>query len=170
MDTILERCFVSWCTYEVDFNDYAFGVSLLSAGRCPKCDRATIVFCPGCQRAVLTRQYVQDRLGCRYCDGKLQDLSRQRSIMLSDAQKRNKAQQSGARLQPRELAVLKLLAEGYSNKEVGNRLSLSTRTVDTYRARVMLKTEAHSVVELVHFAIAHELLSVSRIRARYLAH
>jgi len=47
-------------------------------------------------------------------------------------------------LSPRELDVLRLLAEGYVNKEIADRLSLSTPTVATYIRRIYEKLHVHS--------------------------
>jgi two-component system, NarL family, response regulator NreC len=60
-------------------------------------------------------------------------------------------------LAPRELAVLRLLVLGYTNVEIGERLHLSPRTVESYRARVQQKTRRTSRAELVRYALDHEL-------------
>jgi DNA-binding CsgD family transcriptional regulator/PAS domain-containing protein len=54
---------------------------------------------------------------------------------------------------PRERQVLHLLADGKSNKEIGSALEISTRTVESYRARMMLKLDLHSTAALVRYAI-----------------
>ena len=58
-------------------------------------------------------------------------------------------------LSERELEVLSLLAQGKSNKEVAWALTISEKTVETYRSRVKLKLGLNSLVELVHYAIRH---------------
>ncbi|HKG38977.1 MAG TPA: response regulator transcription factor [Conexibacter sp.] len=60
-------------------------------------------------------------------------------------------------LAPRELAVLRLLALGHTNPEVGERLHLSPRTVESYRARIQQKTRRTSRAQLVRYALDHEL-------------
>jgi two-component system, NarL family, response regulator NreC len=60
-------------------------------------------------------------------------------------------------LAPRELAVLRLLALGHTNPEIGERLHLSPRTVESYRARVQQKTGRTSRAQLVRYALDHEL-------------
>ncbi len=60
-------------------------------------------------------------------------------------------------LAPRELAVLRLLALGYTNPEIGERLHLSPRTVESYRARIQQKTGSGSRAQLVRYALDHEL-------------
>jgi PAS domain S-box-containing protein len=51
---------------------------------------------------------------------------------------------------PREREIAALLIEGLTSKGVGRRLSISPRTVDVYRARLMRKTGAATTPELVH--------------------
>jgi two-component system response regulator NreC len=62
------------------------------------------------------------------------------------------------RLSSREHEVLALLAAGRSNKEVGVALGISTKTVDTHRARIMAKLELHSMSELVRYAIRNGVI------------
>jgi len=56
-------------------------------------------------------------------------------------------------LSEREIEVVRLLAQGYSNKEVGAKMDVSVKTVETYRARVAAKLGLQSRVELVRFAL-----------------
>ncbi len=62
-------------------------------------------------------------------------------------------------LSPRELEVLTLIAQGYTNQQIADRLYLSVKTVETYKARVMEKLSLGSRVELVRYALQHGLLS-----------
>ena len=62
-------------------------------------------------------------------------------------------------LSEREREVLKLTAEGYDSAEIGDRLGLSARTVDSYRQRLMGKLGLHRRSEAVHFALEHGLLA-----------
>ena len=61
-------------------------------------------------------------------------------------------------LTAREREIVQMLAEGKSNKEVANKLSISVKTVETHRAAVMRKLEINSIVELVHYAIRNQLV------------
>jgi DNA-binding CsgD family transcriptional regulator len=63
-------------------------------------------------------------------------------------------------LSGRENQILQLLAEGNSNKEVSSALNISTRTVETYRARLMLKLRAPSFAHLVHYAIRNRMIEL----------
>jgi DNA-binding NarL/FixJ family response regulator len=56
-------------------------------------------------------------------------------------------------LSEREAEVLRLIALGYSNKEIATRLDISVRTVETYKARLMEKLNFHSRAEIVRYAL-----------------
>jgi DNA-binding NarL/FixJ family response regulator len=61
----------------------------------------------------------------------------------------------------RERDVLQLLALGYTNQEIGKKLFISVRTVDTHRAHIMRKLRLETRAELVLFALAHGLVGPS---------
>lgn len=61
-------------------------------------------------------------------------------------------------LTPREVDVLRLIAQGHTNRQIAQVLNLSVRTVETHRANLMAKLDLHTRVELVHYAIEHNLL------------
>ena len=56
--------------------------------------------------------------------------------------------------------MLALIAEGKSNKEIANHLSIGVRTAETHRERIMRKLDIHSVAGLTKFAITHGLVSL----------
>jgi DNA-binding NarL/FixJ family response regulator len=58
------------------------------------------------------------------------------------------------KLSVREKEVLKLVAEGASNKEIADRLNISVRTVDHHRARIIDKLNLKSTAELIRYAIS----------------
>jgi len=61
-------------------------------------------------------------------------------------------------LTPREIDVLKLIVEGYTNRQIGEKLVLSVRTVEGHRANIADKLGVHSRVDLVRYAREHGLL------------
>ena len=61
-------------------------------------------------------------------------------------------------LSSREQEVLALTAEGYSSREIGKKLFISPKTVDTYRSRIMDKLGLNHRSELVRFALRVGLL------------
>lgn len=64
-----------------------------------------------------------------------------------------------SKLTEREVDVLKLIAEGLSNKEIGDQLFISHRTVDTHRTNLMKKLEVHNIAGLIKFAIKNGLVN-----------
>ena len=60
----------------------------------------------------------------------------------------------GASLSEREAEVLRLIAQGYTNKEIGTRLFISVKTVETYKARSMEKLGLDSRADIVRYALA----------------
>lgn len=65
-----------------------------------------------------------------------------------------------ASLSPREKEILQLVVEGSSSASIAERLSLSVKTIETYRSRLMRKLGVHDVASLVKFAIQHGITSV----------
>lgn len=61
-------------------------------------------------------------------------------------------------LSERERDVLELTVRGYTSREIGEQLSISPHTVDTYRGRLMEKLGLQHRHELVEFALKHRLL------------
>jgi two-component system, NarL family, nitrate/nitrite response regulator NarL len=62
-------------------------------------------------------------------------------------------------LSNREREVLTWVAEGLCNKEIGCRLNIGTRTVETHRGRLMRKLDIHGIAGLTRFAIAKGLIT-----------
>ena len=63
-------------------------------------------------------------------------------------------------LTPRERAVVQLLAEGKSTKEISLELKLSVKTIETHRNRTMRKLGMHSIAELTKFAVREGLTAL----------
>jgi two-component system response regulator NreC len=63
-------------------------------------------------------------------------------------------------LSARERQVLELVAQGLSNHEIGERLSLSHKTIARHRERIMAKLKMHSRTELVKFALRTGLITL----------
>lgn len=61
-------------------------------------------------------------------------------------------------LSEREIEVLQLTAEGFTNQEIADKLFLSRKTVDSYRSRIMDKLHLQHRSELVHYALQRGLL------------
>jgi DNA-binding NarL/FixJ family response regulator len=61
-------------------------------------------------------------------------------------------------LSERERDIIHLLALGYMNQEIGKKLFISVRTVDTHRAHIMRKLQLGTRAELVMFALANGVI------------
>jgi DNA-binding NarL/FixJ family response regulator len=61
-------------------------------------------------------------------------------------------------LTPRELEVLKLIAEGHSSKEIATVLVLSIKTVESHRAHILSKLGMRDRVDLTRYAIRRGLI------------
>lgn len=59
----------------------------------------------------------------------------------------------------REVQVLALIAQGYTNMQIAEALVVSIRTVESHRANIMSKLGVHNRAELVRYAIQHGVLS-----------
>ena len=59
----------------------------------------------------------------------------------------------------REKQVLKLLGEGYQNKEIAGLVNISVKTVEKHRANIMAKLDLHNAAALTAFAFEHGLIT-----------
>ena len=66
-------------------------------------------------------------------------------------------------LSAREVEVAILLAQGYINKEVADRLNISTTTVITHRTHIMEKLRARSLADIIIYVVMNGLLDVGEI-------
>jgi DNA-binding NarL/FixJ family response regulator len=65
----------------------------------------------------------------------------------------------GLNISEREMEIIKLVAEGHSNKEIADKLFLSTHTVTTHRKNIMNKLGINNTAGLVLFAVRENLVS-----------
>ncbi|MBA2284033.1 MAG: response regulator transcription factor [Ktedonobacteraceae bacterium] len=83
------------------------------------------------------------------------------SVMVGDYLQRVRAgeeKDSYSSLTEREREILKLVAEGFTNNKIAERLIISPKTVDTHRTHIMDKLNLHSRAELVKYAMRRGLL------------
>ena len=78
---------------------------------------------------------------------------------LATGEESDPTEHSQARPTPREVEIIRLLAEGKANKEIAAKLEITIRTVETHRAKIMLKLGLHSLAELIHYAIRHKIFT-----------
>lgn len=67
---------------------------------------------------------------------------------------------SQVKLTDREIEILKLVAEGYTTKEISSKLSISSLTVNTHRRNLLNKLELRNVQGLVHYAIKEGIIKI----------
>ena len=65
-------------------------------------------------------------------------------------------------LTPRQLEVLRLVAEGYSTKQIALKLGISAKTVETYRAQLTERLDIHHVAGLVRYALEAGIVSMDQ--------
>lgn len=80
------------------------------------------------------------------------------SLLGEDAPTAAPEEDSREPLTLRESEVLRLIAQGYTNRQIGEALTLSVRTVEGHRANLSAKLGLHSRVELVRYAREHGLI------------
>lgn len=61
-------------------------------------------------------------------------------------------------LTPREIEILRLIVQGYTNRQMADKLSISIRTVESHRGNLMNKLDMRSRVDLVRYATEHNLV------------
>ncbi len=66
------------------------------------------------------------------------------------------------RLTPREQQVMRLLVEGLSPKDIGEKLFISPRTVENHRSNIMRKLDLHTTIELLRYAVQLNLIDVEQ--------
>ncbi|HEY9051877.1 MAG TPA: LuxR C-terminal-related transcriptional regulator [Gammaproteobacteria bacterium] len=59
----------------------------------------------------------------------------------------------------REREIMKLIAEGYRNKDISNYLSISLKTVDKHRSNLMKKLDLHNTSGITSYAIKNGLVN-----------
>lgn len=66
-------------------------------------------------------------------------------------------------LTSRERAILKLIAEGYKNEEIGDRLYISQETIRETQIRIMRKLNSRSITSVLDYALEKGLISLYEI-------
>lgn len=71
---------------------------------------------------------------------------------------------TGEALSPRETEVLRLIAQGFSNKEIARRIDLSVKSVETYKARAAEKIGLRTRAEIIRYGASHGWLDALTLR------
>jgi DNA-binding NarL/FixJ family response regulator len=109
--------------------------------------------------------YVLKRAADTDLIGAVRTVAGGRTFLSDDAQRTlmdewldNGSPEPDDRLTPRELEVVKLIAEAFTNRQIAATLKLSEKTVESHRANVLSKLDMRDRVELVRYAIRRGLV------------
>lgn len=80
----------------------------------------------------------------------------------SAAERPGSAEQTAAKLTPRQREILPLIAAGHATKQIAHMLHISVKTVETHRGQLMKRLDIHDVPGLVRYAIRTGLVSPER--------
>jgi DNA-binding NarL/FixJ family response regulator len=83
-----------------------------------------------------------------------------KSLLKSSEQEAESTDAEYTALTPREQEILRLIAEGLSNKEIANNLFISPKTVENHRTNIMSKLDLHSTMELVRYAAKYGIIDI----------
>ncbi len=83
-----------------------------------------------------------------------------RSLLESDEREKKITDAGYNTLTPREQQVMRLIAEGYSTKQIARELYISPKTIENHRSNIMGKLELHSTMEIVRYAARLGLIDV----------
>lgn len=96
-----------------------------------------------------------------YCN-KLLDTIINETEAVNQHSKYSNASCEGLNISEREVEIIKLIAEGYSNKQVADLLFLSTHTVNTHRKNIMNKLGVNNTAGIVIFAVKEHIISPNK--------
>ncbi|HXC03437.1 MAG TPA: response regulator transcription factor [Bacteroidia bacterium] len=68
----------------------------------------------------------------------------------------------GLNITEREMEIIRMVAEGFSNKEIAEKLFLSTHTVTTHRKNIMSKLQVNNTAGLVLYAVRNDILAPNK--------
>lgn len=83
-----------------------------------------------------------------------------KSFIKKTQNKTSESKEEAISLTKRENEILKLFAEGLSNKEIADKLFISIRTVESHKNNIMQKLELKSTVELIKYAIRNKIIEL----------
>lgn len=81
-----------------------------------------------------------------------------KNIIISKEEKEKKKNEFD--ISDREMEVLELTCRGYSNKEIADKLFLSTRTIESHKSSLYAKTGVNNTVNLVMYAIKNDIVNI----------
>lgn len=88
------------------------------------------------------------------------------SLMFEKVKQDKKQEIAIEQLTPREIEILILITEELSSEEIGKKLFISSRTVETHRKNILAKTKVKTIVGLIKFAFQYGLVDMDKIKKR----
>lgn len=82
------------------------------------------------------------------------------NVILQKMQGDKKKEEVKKVLSSRELQILQLIIEEYSSEQIGEKLFISKRTVETHRANILEKTGSHNIIGLIKYAVKNKLVTL----------
>lgn len=82
------------------------------------------------------------------------------NVILQKIQVDKKKEEVKKILSSRELEILQLIIEEYSSEQIGEKLFISRRTVETHRANILEKTGCHNIIGLIKYAVKNKLVTL----------
>ena len=114
-----------------------------------------------CDIAEILASARETQCGDRFFCGKVLDTLRRESIDIKELE--NMPSDCGAVvISPRELEIITLIAEGYTNIEIAEKLYLSTHTVNTHRKNILAKLGVNNTAAVVMYAVKTGLVSPNK--------
>jgi len=86
-----------------------------------------------------------------------------REAILWEKKKPAKPAETAVSLTPREIDIIRMAACELSSAEIADKLSITVRTVDTHRNRIMEKTNARNFIGVVLYALRHEFITLEEL-------
>jgi DNA-binding NarL/FixJ family response regulator len=109
-----------------------------------------------CDEEEITEAIYKTVKGEQFLCGKVVD------ILVNEESSSSEPSCKGLNVSDREIEIISLIAEGYSNKQIADKLFLSTHTVTTHRKNIMNKLDINNTAGLVLFAVRENLISPNK--------
>jgi DNA-binding NarL/FixJ family response regulator len=83
-----------------------------------------------------------------------------KNLLMTEEEKGRYQDPTYGTLTPREQEIMRLIAEGFSTKQIAEKLFISQKTVENHRTSIFSKLDIHSTIELVRYAAKYGLIDV----------
>lgn len=112
-----------------------------------------------CDKEEIIEAITKTSLGEKYLCNKVLDAILNKSDVFEDAIDTQVVSCKGVGISDREMEIVKLIAEGHSNKQIADMLFLSLHTVTTHRKNIMAKLKINNTAGIVLYAVRENIVS-----------